>query len=272
MALIDLKVILITALIFIPLERVLSMHSEQKVLRRHWMNDLFYLLYNGILIKLGMLFVIGVFMAACMAWIPAFIGETIRSQPLWLESLEAVLIADIGFYFAHRAFHTIPFLWKFHSVHHSIEEMDWLAAHRVHPLDQILTKSASMLPLFALGFSTASIAVFAVIYHWQSLLIHSNTNFKFGPLKWLFASPQFHHWHHANEKQAYDKNFAGQLSIIDMVAGTMYLPGNNDTPEKYGTDDPVPTRYDKQFVYPFLPDKSVVEQANAMIESDDQAA
>ncbi|WP_246672129.1 MULTISPECIES: sterol desaturase family protein [unclassified Mesorhizobium] len=84
--------------------------------------------------------------------VPEALSATVQSQPLWLQAIEALIIADIGFYLAHRAFHAVPFLWRFHAIHHSIEEMDWLAAHRVHPVDQILTKSASFLPLFALGF------------------------------------------------------------------------------------------------------------------------
>src|SRR5262249_24387207 len=148
----------------------------------------------------------------------------LRSQPIWLQAIEVVVIADAGFYLAHRAFHAIPVLWKFHSIHHSIEEMDWLAAHRVHPVDQILTISASLLPVYALGFSPTALAIYAITYKWQSMLIHSNTRLGFGPLKWIFASPQFHHWHHANERQAHDKNFAAQLVLIDCLAGTLFMP------------------------------------------------
>ena len=126
---------------------------------------------------------------------------------------------------------------------------DWLAAQRVHPVDQILTKSASFLPVFALGFSTTAILIFTLIYQWQSLFIHSNTRIKFGPLKWLLASPQFHHWHHANEREAWDKNFAGQLPLLDMLGGTLFMPDR--MPEKYGTDDPVPALYHQQLAYPF---------------------
>ena len=129
-------------------------------------------------------------------------GAAVQSQPLWLQVPEVLLVADIGFYLAHRAFHAVPFLWKFHSMHHSIEEMDWLAAYRVHPLDQILTKSASFLPVYALGFSDSAILLFVLIYKWQSVAIHSNSRIGLGPLKWLFASPQFHHWHHAKEPAA----------------------------------------------------------------------
>jgi sterol desaturase/sphingolipid hydroxylase (fatty acid hydroxylase superfamily) len=162
-------------------------------------------------------------------------------------------IADVGFYLAYRAFHAVPFLWKFHAIHHSIKELDWLAAHRVHPLDQILTSALSYLPLFALGFSAPAIIIQVITYQWQSHLIHSNTRLGFGPLRWIFASPQFHHWHHANERAAYDTNFSAQLTLMDALAGTLRMP--KSMPTKYGVDDPVPDLYHQQLVYPLMPAK-----------------
>ena len=63
-----------------------------------------------------------------------------------------------------------------------------------------------------------------LIFKWQALVIHSNSRIGIGPLKWLFASPQFHHWHHANEPAAIDKNFAGQLVFLDWLGGTCSCP------------------------------------------------
>jgi sterol desaturase/sphingolipid hydroxylase (fatty acid hydroxylase superfamily) len=248
--LIDFKAVLIIALIFIPLEQLLPLHGEQSATRRHWLNDVFYLLFNGIVIKAGIVLVVGAAMLLIQRFVPEALSAAVQSQPMWLQAIEALLIADIGFYLAHRAFHAVPFLWRFHAIHHSIEEMDWLAAHRVHPVDQILTKSASFLPLFALGFSAEAVLVYVLIYHWQSVFIHSNTRIRFGPMKWLIASPQFHHWHHANEREAYDKNFAGQLPFLDLIGGTLFMPPR--MPEKYGVDEPVPQLYHQQLVYPLI--------------------
>ncbi|WP_192259013.1 sterol desaturase family protein [Mesorhizobium caraganae] len=248
--LVDLKAVLVIALIFIPLERLLPLHAEQSSTRRHWLNDVVYLLFNGIIIKIGLLIVIGTAMLVLHQFVPAGLTQAVQSQPVWLQAVEVLVLADTGFYLAHRAFHAVPFLWRFHSIHHSIEEMDWLAAHRVHPVDQVLTKSASFVPVFALDFSSTAILIFTLIYQWQSLFIHSNTRIKVGPLKWLLASPQFHHWHHANEREAWDRNFAGQLPLLDMLGGTLFMPDR--MPQKYGTDDPVPPLYHQQLAYPFV--------------------
>jgi sterol desaturase/sphingolipid hydroxylase (fatty acid hydroxylase superfamily) len=246
--LIDFNAILIVAAIFIPLELIVPLRAQQKLLRKHWLNDLVYLFVNGIAINVGIIFALGAIAAGTRLAIPQSIATAVQSQPVWLQAMEVLLVADIGFYLAHRLFHAIPFLWKFHSVHHSIEEMDWLAGHRVHPIDQILTKTASYFPILVLGFSDAAILIFVMIYKWQSIMIHSNSALRFGPLEWIFATPHFHHWHHANQEAAFDKNFAGQLVFIDAIAGTLFIP--EGTPEKYGTDYPVPAWYHDQLVYP----------------------
>src|SRR5437588_5615223 len=123
-----LKQFLIAFVIFVPLERVLAFHAGQKIFRRDWGNDLVCLFLNGFLIKLGLVaIVLGV--AAAAAWlVPAGWQDAVAAQPWWLQVLEMILIGDMGFYCAHRAFHEIPLLWRFHTIHHSIEELDWLAA------------------------------------------------------------------------------------------------------------------------------------------------
>jgi sterol desaturase/sphingolipid hydroxylase (fatty acid hydroxylase superfamily) len=223
----------------------------QKVFRRNWGNDLIFLFLNGILIKLGLLaVVVAVIFAA--AWIvPTSFQATVGGLPYWVQIPAVIVLADLGFYWTHRMFHAVPWLWKFHSIHHSIEQLDWLAAAWVHPVDQILTKGVSLIPLFALGFSEWAIGVFALLYQWQAVLIHSNVRVGFGPLRFLFASPEFHHWHHSNQREARDRNFAGQLSLLDALFGSLHLP-RGQIPTSYGLDQPMPQRYVPQLLYPFV--------------------
>jgi len=245
-----LKVIFITVLVFIPLERLFAMHP-QKVFRRDWGNDLIFLLLNGMLIKLGLLvLIVGVIFAA--AWIvPASFQAMVGGLPYWVQIPAVIVLSDLGFYWTHRMFHAVPWLWRFHSIHHSIEELDWLAAARVHPVDQILTKGVSLIPVFALGFSEWAIGLYALLYQWQSVLIHSNVRVGFGPLRFLFVSPEFHHWHHSNDREARDRNFAGQLSFLDALFGSFHLP-RGQIPTTYGLDRPMPQRYVPQLLYPFI--------------------
>jgi len=246
----DVKAFLWAGVIFIPLERVLPLHRGQRTFRRWWHQDLVYVFANGALIRLGLGAVMVVILGASGRLVPEGLRGVVAHQPCWLQVVEAVILADLGFYVAHRMFHSVPWLWRFHAIHHSIEELDWLAGVRVHPLDQVVTKGMSMLPLLTLGFDTVAIAISSVIYFWHSVLLHANIRVTFGPLRWLIASPVFHHWHHANLPDARGKNYAGQLSILDKMFGTMYMP-EGQAPHRYGGEDRVPPTYISQLLYPF---------------------
>jgi sterol desaturase/sphingolipid hydroxylase (fatty acid hydroxylase superfamily) len=247
----DVRALLLIALVFVPLEHLVPLHEGRKLLRKGWLTDLMHYVFSGLLIRLGLMGVLLVAARAADAAVPSGLRAGVEGLPLWVQVPLVLLIADFGFYAAHRMFHAVPWLWPFHAVHHSIEELDWLAAHRVHPVDQIVTKAFSLVPVFALGFSEVAIGIFAVLYHWQALLIHSNVRIGFGPLRWLFASPDFHHWHHANEREAYDKNFAGQLPLWDILFGTAHMPAGR-LPTAYGVDEPVPSTFHGQIAYPFV--------------------
>lgn len=250
LGLVDLKGALLVALIFVPLERLLPARREQGTFRRAWRNDIFYYLVNRIPIGIGLLFlaVVGGLIGAAV--IPPDYRTMVASQPLWLQVAALLLIADLSFYAVHRLFHTIPALWRFHAVHHSIEELDWLAAHRVHPIDQILTKGAALVPIFALDFSGAALAIFVVLYQWHSLMLHANLRLGFGPLHWVIASPCFHHWHHADHPEAWNKNFSAQFPIWDMLFGTAHMR-RDAMPTRYGISDELPPTYFRQLLYPF---------------------
>jgi len=258
----DIKGLVLACLIFVPAERLLAERKEQRVLRKSWWSDLTYVFVNRIFILPG----IGLLILATgviASWlVPVELRASVAAQPFWLQVVEAIVVADFGFYVVHRLFHTVPWLWPFHAVHHSIEELDWLAAARVHPVDQIVTRGLSMVPLYAMGFSEPAFGVFGAIYFWHSLLLHANVRLDFGPLGWLIASPDFHHWHHANQPEAYNKNFAGQLCLFDRVFGTAYVAAGS-TPERYGVPDPVPHTYAPQLLYPLRRRRAVAPHSTA---------
>jgi sterol desaturase/sphingolipid hydroxylase (fatty acid hydroxylase superfamily) len=248
--LLNLKNISITLLIFVPLERILPMRPDQKVFRNNWKNDLVYAIFNGALIKAG--FVVVILMALeVRRLVPQTFRGAVSDQPVWLQFVEVLVIADFGFYAAHRMFHHVPSLWRFHQIHHSIETLDWLAGSRVHPADQILTKGTSLLPVIMLGFSPQAVIAFGLLYQWQSVFLHANLRIGFGPLRLMIASPKFHHWHHANDRAATGRNFAGQLPFIDLLFGTFYMP-KGKVPEIYGIDEPVPEGFIPQLLHPLV--------------------
>jgi sterol desaturase/sphingolipid hydroxylase (fatty acid hydroxylase superfamily) len=253
--------LLLMAVIFIPLEWVLAIRPHQKVLRRDWLNDAVYWVVNSQIIGLALAALIAG-AAACDRLVPISVRSATAAQPYWLQIIEAVILADLGIYFTHRAFHAIPCLWKFHAIHHSIEELDWLAGARVHPVEQIINKCVPLVPLFVLGFSDGVIGVYVLLYAWQSVFLHSNIRFRLGPLRWVLASPEFHHWHHSKEYQARDRNFAGQLPFLDALFGTGYMP-RGVQPMSFGIDEPMRQNYLSQLALPFRPTATAASQVQS---------
>ncbi|MCW5961147.1 MAG: sterol desaturase family protein [Pyrinomonadaceae bacterium] len=236
--------------VFTTLERAFALHKEQSVFRKGWRTDVAHFFLNRFLIDAGS-FVVVVILAILLRW--AVNGELqnfVAGQPWIVQFLEAVLIVNVVGYFAHRLSHTIPFLWKFHAIHHSSENLDWLAAARVHPVDQIISRAMMFVPLYVLGFSKEVFGAYVFFALLHAIFIHSNVRFRFKFLRGIITTPEYHRWHHSNHPEARNKNFAGELPLIDKIFGTYYLPEDNNA-KKYGTDEPVPQGYFSQMKYPF---------------------
>lgn len=244
---------LILAVAFGLVERCFPLRREQKLFRRGWLNDVIHFFVNHLLVQIGVV-IVAIPIFILLGWvINPELKTVVASQPSWLQFVEGLAIADLTFYFAHRMTHQIPFLWRFHTIHHSIEEMDWLASGRLHPIDQIFGKVVVAIPLYILGFTKETFGVYLAIGSIQALFIHANVRFRFGWLRWVFATPEFHHWHHSSDRAALNKNFAGQLPILDLLFGSLYMP-KHQKPEKYGLSNlnaPMPTNYWQQILYPF---------------------
>ena len=236
-------------LFFTPLERLLAVRPGQKIFRAQWWSDFAHFFLNNFLTQalfaVGALFVIKLI----GPWIPIAFRTAVQSQPYWLQFGEAVLLANLGSYTAHRLAHTIPFLWRLHAIHHSIEEMDWLAAARVHPLDQAIERTFTIIPLFVCGFTKATLGGYVVFAAIQAIFVHANIRVHIGPLRWIIGTPEFHHWHHSNHPEAYNKNFAAGMPLIDLVFGTAHIPGK--MPERYGISEAVPKTWWSQMRWPF---------------------
>jgi sterol desaturase/sphingolipid hydroxylase (fatty acid hydroxylase superfamily) len=238
---------LLFAVALSTMERLFALHPR-RFRRDRWRTDVAHLLFNNIIISVGLVVALVGLIVAVRPAVNPELQAWITTQPAWLEFVEAVAIADVAQYWAHRMTHQVAFLWRFHKVHHSIEEMDWLAAARLHPLDAIFARSVTILPLYLLGFTKATFGAYLGFTALQAIFIHANVRFRFGPLRWVTATPEFHHWHHAYSPA--DKNFAGNLPILDVVFGTCHLPGH--LPEAYGIAESAPAGYVAQLKWPFV--------------------
>ncbi len=242
--------LLALALIFVPLERLFARLAEQPVLRRGWRTDLAYFFVSHVLVQVTVLLT--------MAPAALLLGRLVRPEfqaavaawPLGLQFFAALLCADLFQYAAHRAFHALPWLWRFHAVHHSSTQLDWLAGSRLHLLDVVVTRAFSFAPLFLMGFSEQALLAYLFFVSFHAVFIHANVRFRLRPLRWLVVTPLFHHWHHGAEPEAVDVNFAVHLPWIDRLFGSAYLPER--WPACYGIPgDPVPEGFGRQLIHPF---------------------
>ncbi|WP_336986560.1 sterol desaturase family protein [Altererythrobacter aquiaggeris] len=158
-------------------------------------------------------------------------------MPLPVQFIICLVLADFTQYWVHRAFHRIPVLWRFHRVHHSVRSMDWLARSRLHLVDVIVTRGLVLLPLVLLGFDKRAVFAYLGFVSVHAVFIHANFAPRLAWLERLIVMPRFHHWHHAREQKAIDKNFTVHLPLLDRLFGTKYLP-DDQWPSGYGIAGP----------------------------------
>jgi sterol desaturase/sphingolipid hydroxylase (fatty acid hydroxylase superfamily) len=154
-------------------------------------------------------------------------------------------------YLVHRVFHSVPRLWRFHAIHHSAPVMDWLAGSRMHLVEVVCLRAATVMPMSVLGFSPPALYAYIIVVYFWSAMVHSNVRQDFGWLEYVIVTPRFHHWHHGLEREAINVNFAVHFPILDMIGGTFYLPENR-WPSGYGVLHPeIPRGYLRQAIFPF---------------------
>ena len=181
-----------------------------------------------------------------------WLSDAIGGSPVALQVLLIVLVADFTQYWVHRTFHASAFLWPFHAIHHSAEEMDWLAGSRLHLVDVILTRGLTYVPIFVLGFSNAALMAYVFLVAAQATFIHANVRWPLRPVRRLIATPAFHHWHHSAEREAVDRNFAVHTPLWDILFGTYYLPDRWPSAYGLGSQRDVPNGWFKQLLYPLI--------------------
>jgi len=256
-------------LIFVPLELVFALHPKQ-VLRKGFAVDLSYYFLNSLLPAIALSLPLSLLAWAARHVVPDSLLALTGKLPLWGRILGALVLTDLGYYWSHRLSHQIPFLWRFHAVHHSAPEMDFLVAPRAHPVDFLFSRYCAYIPLYLTGLAGPAGAAGSIVPVVVTLIgkiwgffIHANLRWRFGPLEWLVATPAFHHWHHTRTGPI-NRNYSSQFPWVDALFGTFHLPANQ-WPEDYGIEGTMPESVSGQLLQPFLPE-SVQPQAGRQEE------
>jgi len=242
-----------STMIFMVLEKLFPKYPDQVIMRPEWDVDLFYFCFNHLAITAILVF--GNYHASHFDWaLNESLQESIQNMPILLQVILIILSADFVLYWEHRAYHEVKWLWPVHAVHHSIENIDWLAGSRGHFIQVFSERAMVMIPLYLLGADETALNIYVIYAALQAILIHTNLSIPFGPLKYVFVTPQFHHWHHSSERPAIDTNYAAHTVIFDRMFGTYHLPDEH-WPAEYGTTKRLPRTILGQTLHPFFPNK-----------------
>jgi sterol desaturase/sphingolipid hydroxylase (fatty acid hydroxylase superfamily) len=251
-----------TGVAFIALERLFPrVVPEQRVLRPGWRMDLVYFSVNHLAIG-AFLLISNHFAHSLFGWaVSPWLQSHVQALPGVVRFLLVILAADLVEYTLHRTLHEVPWLWRIHAVHHSPSHMDWLSGSRLHVTEILLTRSLILVPIFLLGFPQDTIFAYVIFVSIQSVVIHSNIAWEFGWLRWVLVTPHYHHWHHASDEEALDRNYCAHTPLWDLVFRTAHMPKGR-WPKRYGTVKPIPGNFFMQIVYPFMaPVDLLVEKA-----------
>lgn len=170
--------------------------------------------------------------------------------PLWAQAGLFLVGQDFMMYWIHRIFHR-PMLWKYHAVHHSSKELDWISAARFHPINIMLGSVATDVVLLLAGISPNVFVLLGPFTIAHSAFVHANLNWTLGPFRYVLAGPVFHRWHHTAAERGGERNFAPTFPILDILFGTIYLPARS-LPDGYGVaDQSFPAGFGAQMTYPF---------------------
>jgi lathosterol oxidase len=238
------------AMLFVPLERAFPQRS-QSPFRPGWSTDLVHFGVSHLLVQVLSFLILWPATRLAGLWQPTGFQALVRAQPLWLQVVACVLVADLAQYAVHRTFHRVPWLWRFHAVHHSSESLDWLAGSRLHLVDALATRSLVLVPLFLVGFAERALESYLVFVSFHAVFIHANVRFPLRLVEPLLVTPRFHHWHHSAAPEARDRNFAVHLPWLDRIFGSWYLP-RAAWPAELGIEGrPVPAGWLGQTLHPF---------------------
>ncbi len=250
----------ILAIVFVPLERLFPLH-RRGIARRQFGIDILYYYVAGIVPVMLMSLPLALVAWTAHRLIPRDVLTAVAEAPFWARAAGALLATEIGYYWGHRWTHESPLLWRFHAVHHSAREIDFLVSTHAHPIDTAFSHLCGMTPVFALGLAAPAaesgsliIVLINLIGQCWGYFLHANLRIRMGWLEWLIASPAFHHWHHTKEAPL-NRNYAAILPWLDRVFGTYHLPAC-EWPASYGIGTPMPESMSQQLLYPFLPARS----------------
>jgi sterol desaturase/sphingolipid hydroxylase (fatty acid hydroxylase superfamily) len=146
--------------------------------------------------------------------------------------ITAVVALDYGLYLWHVLTHRVPFLWRFHLVHHVDLGMDQSTAIRFHFGEMLLSVPWRLAQIRLAGAPPLAVSIWQTLLFCSILFHHSNVRLPYSVERWLrflIVTPRLHDIHHRAERWATDSNWSSGLACWDLLHGT-YLWCDSQAP------------------------------------------
>jgi sterol desaturase/sphingolipid hydroxylase (fatty acid hydroxylase superfamily) len=146
------------------------------------------------------------------------------SMPAALRTTLALVLLDYTLWIWHWATHRVPFLWRFHLVHHVDRDLDASTALRFHAGEQVLSVAYRAAQIVVIGADPLAVWIWQIILFVSTLFHHSNVRL---PARWesivvrLVVTPRMHGIHHAQREEWTNSNWSSILTCWDFLHRTM---------------------------------------------------
>ena len=226
--------LIIVSIVVWGLEIAFPWRKNQKFIRKDFWLNAFYMFFNFFIfaIILESVYILFETYFTAHGLLMDKIALLNEQSPTWLIIIVFFVLSDFVQWFTHLLLHRYNFLWRFHKVHHSVEEMGFSAHLRYHWMENIFYKPLKTLALMLVIGAQPEHAFFV---HFFSITIghlnHANVRITWGPLKYVFNNSVMHLYHHAKElpaDRARGVNFGISLSIWDYIFKKNYIPQDKD--------------------------------------------
>lgn len=265
------------------LERFLPARPEQRGLTPPVAIDMAYMFLLFPATAGAILFVLSPLRSALDSNFSWLVLDSTRDWPILLQASLGFIFSDFVSWLNHVLKHKVPFLWRFHIIHHSQTRLNMFTPDRMHPIETFFDRLVNVLPLYFIfpNFTAEAdkVLLFILFFSWYTKLQHSNVRLNMGPLRYLLVTPQSHRIHHSTEPRHFNSNY-GNIFCWDRLVGfqcsddtTYPTTGINDLrfpqPKRWAISD-LCSNLLGQLAYPF--DRDAVRKASEGSPHDTIAA
>jgi sterol desaturase/sphingolipid hydroxylase (fatty acid hydroxylase superfamily) len=142
----------------------------------------------------------------------------------WITVIAGLMLLDlVGAYLVHFVEHKVKFMWQFHVIHHTDQQVDATSANRHHPGESFFRVVFTAIAILVAGVPFGIVFLYQSLSAMLSQFNHSNIALPLwldNVLSWILVTPRMHRVHHHYQQPLSDTNYGNIFSIWDRLFGT----------------------------------------------------